>query len=86
MYYLLTKEEFGEAYNLQELEDEDALKEAILEADKAGKEVKIAAPLEFRILTTIEISEFLFEALREGGPDGGGGNNEEEGNSEANKD
>ncbi len=86
MYYLLTYEGFGETYNLQELEDEDALKTAILVAEKDNKAVKIAAPLEFRILTTIEIAPFPFELPEEDPPVGAGGNDDEEASGEADKD
>ena len=54
MYQVWTLEEFGDTWKLTECGDLVAVKEAILAATKAGREVKVSLPLGFSVDVKIE--------------------------------
>lgn len=49
MYQVWTKDEYGDSWQLTEIESHDELKAAILDATKAGREIKLSVPMEFSI-------------------------------------
>jgi len=53
MYQACTKDEYTDTWHLEECEDLTGVKEAILVATKAGREIKISIPMEFSIDVTV---------------------------------
>lgn len=65
MYQVCTKDEYIDTWHLEECEDLTGVREAILAATRAGREIRISIPMEFSIDVKIKEEKLDFRQVTE---------------------